>query len=217
MTHNVNMLSDVQNIRETSQITLPNGNTTDIVSIGKAHISAQLVLHGVLYVPTFKYNLLSIPRLLKDSHCIIIFYPRFCIIQDYVSKSIMGIGREHKGLYYLTDQPLKGVDYKMENIIKSMLQTDTTFVSVAGAAGYSNKADLYEVWHKRLGHAPVSKLRYITSISFKNEHHKVCVTCPMSKLTRQPFQSSLNKSTNICELVHMDIWGPYRVPTYRQF
>ena len=217
MTHNAHLSCDIKNLRENSKTTLPNENTTQITSVDKVNISAQIILQGVLYVPEFKYNLLSIPRLIKDSHCIVIFHPRFCIIQDYVTKRIMVIGGEHRGLYYLKDQPLKGVDSRMENIIKDLLQAYATHVSVAGAASYSNRANSYEVWHKRLGHAPLSKLRYISSISLKADNHRVCVTCPMSKLARQPFHSSMSKSAKVCELIHMDIWGPYRVPTHRQF
>lgn len=48
----------------------------------------------------------------------------------------------------------------------------------------------------------------------------VCMTCPMSKFTKLPFQYSTSVSTSAFELIHLDIWGPYRVPTrgiYRFF
>ena len=105
----------------------------------------------------------------------------------------------------------------MESIIRNMLEVNKNQLLVVGAAGYSKESESFEVWHKRLGHAPLSKLRHITNISLPVQENKMCVICPMAKLTRQPFQSSLSKSQNMCELIHTHIWGPYRVPTYRKF
>jgi len=58
-----------------SSITLPNGHTSDISSIGKVKLSNDLVLQDVLYLPDFKYNLLSVPQLTRHSNCIVIFFP----------------------------------------------------------------------------------------------------------------------------------------------
>ena len=187
MTHNADLLCDFKNLHENSKITLLNGSTTDVSYVGKVSISAQIILQDVLYVLAFKYNLLSIPKLIKDSHCIVIFHPRFCIIQDYAIRKILGIGREHRGLYYLKDQVFKGVDSRMESIIRNMLEVNKNQLLVVGAAGYSKESESFEVWHKRLGHDPLSKLRNITDISLPFQENKACVTCPMAKLTKQPF------------------------------
>ena len=83
--------------------------------------------------------------------------------------------------------------------------------------GHNSDTD-YELWHKRLGHAPMSKLRYITSLLCKNStSQKVCITCPMAKFTKLPYLVSQNKSGVAFKLIHIDIWGPYKVPTHKQF
>lgn len=41
-----------------------------------------------------------------------------------------------------------------------------------------------------------------------------CSICPCSRQTRLPFPiKSPSFSTNPFDLVHMDVWGPYKVPT----
>ena len=44
-----------------------------------------------------------------------------------------------------------------------------------------------------------------------------CLTCPMAKLTKLPFTYSDSSSDSAFDLVHMDTWGPYKVPTNGKF
>jgi len=113
MTCAFHQLVESKTLKEKSKIILPNGHTYEISSVGKVKLSSELILHDILYVPIFKYNLLSIPKLTRDSNCIVIFHPKFCVIQDYLNKRILGIGRECRGLYLLKDKPLNGVDSKL--------------------------------------------------------------------------------------------------------
>ena len=96
MTYAFGQLVEPRTVKDKPKINLPNGHTSEISSVGKVRLSNELVLQDVLYVPVFKYNLLSIPKLTKDSNCIVIFHPKFCIIQDYDTMRILGIGREYK-------------------------------------------------------------------------------------------------------------------------
>ena len=43
--------------------------------------------------------------------------------------------------------------------------------------------------------------------------HK-CAISPFSRQTRLSFPHSTSSSTCIFQLLHMDVWGPYRVETY---
>ncbi|XP_015072692.1 uncharacterized protein LOC107016883 [Solanum pennellii] len=44
--------------------------------------------------------------------------------------------------------------------------------------------------------------------------HKHCIVCPLGKQTRIPFPLSTSQSDACFHIVHGDVWGPYRVPTY---
>lgn len=48
----------------------------------------------------------------------------------------------------------------------------------------------------------------------KNCDQSYCIVCPLAKQTKLPFQLSSTVSHSAFELVHCDVWGPYRVPTY---
>lgn len=48
-------------------VSLPNGVHEPITHIGSVHISSSIVLHNVLYVPSFRFNLISVCSLLRDS------------------------------------------------------------------------------------------------------------------------------------------------------
>lgn len=50
-----------------SSIRLPNGQLVSISHKGTVRLTAELVLQDVLYVPTFKFNLISTSKLTNDS------------------------------------------------------------------------------------------------------------------------------------------------------
>lgn len=41
-----------------------------------------------------------------------------------------------------------------------------------------------------------------------------CDICPMAKKVRLPFQHSNIRAIACFDLVHINVWGPYKVPTY---
>lgn len=82
----------------------------------------------------------------------------------------------------------------------------------------SSLTDEYTFWYNRLGHAPASKLRFIDCIKHcVHDVDKLCLTCPMAKFTKLPFSLSESHAEKPFELIHTDIWGPYRVCTRQKF
>ncbi|GJU74442.1 ribonuclease H-like domain-containing protein [Tanacetum coccineum] len=45
----------------------------------------------------------------------------------------------------------------------------------------------------------------------KNETIPLCEICHKAKQTREPFPLSSHRSTKVGDVVHLDVWGPYRV------
>ncbi|GJY57860.1 ribonuclease H-like domain-containing protein [Tanacetum coccineum] len=70
------------------------------------------------------------------------------------------------------------------------------------------------LWHQRLGHPADQVLDVLkTALNF-NSHSafdRLCDTCNKTKQTREPFPLCDHKSTKIGHLVHLDVWGPYKV------
>ncbi|KAJ0913814.1 putative RNA-directed DNA polymerase [Helianthus annuus] len=72
-------------------------------------------------------------------------------------------------------------------------------------------------WHKRLGHASNSKLSHVGFIKNASLKSKgVCDSCMKAKFSRLPFTISTTKTSACFELIHCDVWGKYRTPSYTQ-
>ena len=69
------------------------------------------------------------------------------------------------------------------------------------------------LWHLRLGHAPIVKLHHLGVDKSYKHAENFCVTCHMGKLTKQPFNLGQSYPAQPFELLHIDVWGPYRVQT----
>ncbi|KAL4341001.1 hypothetical protein GQ457_08G015920 [Hibiscus cannabinus] len=71
------------------------------------------------------------------------------------------------------------------------------------------------LWHARLGHVSLTtmnKMHFANSMD--NDCVQNCTICPLAKQTRLPFPTSTSRSVIPFELIHIDLWGPYRVSTH---
>lgn len=58
-------------------------------------------------------------------------------------------------------------------------------------------------------------MKYLTdSISVKDTSDIICQICPLAKQSRNSFSHSNIKSKAVFELIHVDVWGPYRTKTH---
>lgn len=149
----------------------------------------------MLYVPNFKFNLLSVAKLTKELKCIANFFPDFCVYQDLWNGKVKGIGRERGGLYMLRG---------LLNRTKAL-----------NAVNKTNR-DTIEVWHNRLGHPSASVMKHIVGLNNKNSNmlHANCLICPLAKQTILKFPFSNSRVKVAFHLVHMNLWGPYKIVTF---
>lgn len=59
-------------------------------------------------------------------------------------------------------------------------------------------------------------IRVHKQLQHLHHSHQLCTVCPLAKHTKLPFPVSSSYSKSVFELLHCDIWGPYRVPTYNK-
>lgn len=191
MTATLSLRTNVKKVSSYPDIKLPTGATTEISHVGDMCLDNGLKLSGVLYVPQFSHNLLSIHKLAQDNDCQVMFYPNRCLIIHSATKAIRGNGLLKNGLYYLVCSSHK----ECNNVV-------------------TKKSD-YALWHYRLGHAPMAKILSIPEVKqlIQRVSSHVCVTCPMVRFVKLPFELSTSHSDTAFELVHADIWGTYRVHT----
>ena len=74
-----------------------------------------------------------------------------------------------------------------------------------------------EIWHNRMGHPSSEVLTTLLkslgiNSAINNDACGVCEACLRAKQSRVQFIPSRNKANELFDLVHCDIWGPYRVP-----
>lgn len=201
-----NLIKAVPSAKATS-INLPTGDTVSVTHTGTAHFGNGLVLDSVLCVPFFKHNLLSVQKLIKDNSCDVQFFVDHCTIVNRATQKLLAVGYAKNGLYYLTNAP----------------KSHTTALTVPSPTLHNPVAlnVTLATWHLRLGHAHLSKIKLIPDISYTpSSESTVCVTCPMTKFTKLPFAASNSQAKSEFELIHLDIWGPYKEctkGTYRYF
>lgn len=173
------VFSELREVKGRSTVHLPDGSVKQIMCIGDVVLNEKLILKDVLYVPEFKYNLISVCKLATVSDCSFVFYSYRCIVQNQVIKEVVAEGLAKKNLY--------------------ILEVDKGLISYVS----NGKIDAW--WHERLGH-PSTEVLSRLSLHCKHDGTKVCNTCHSAKQTRLPFGQSSIRSTKCFELIHMDIW-----------
>ncbi|GKA56781.1 ribonuclease H-like domain-containing protein [Tanacetum coccineum] len=74
-------------------------------------------------------------------------------------------------------------------------------------------------WHCRLGH-PVDPVLNVFKDSLnidKKDNTIYCEICQRAKQTRGPFPLSDHKLKGLGDLVHLDLWGPYKLTSFEGF
>lgn len=160
---------------------------------GSLVISPLAKINHVLYIPTLDCNLISSAQLASDANYLVMLTKRLCVIQEPISRTVIGVGEQRGGVYWLG------------------MIGDTGQVCHTSASSTSTL-----IWNQRLGHPSPTVL---TSLSFypssgnKSYSHEPCDVCFKSKQTRSHFPISQNKATSLFQLIHCDVWGPYSVPS----
>ncbi|PWA74906.1 GAG-pre-integrase domain, Gag-polypeptide of LTR copia-type [Artemisia annua] len=73
-----------------SPVVIPNGDSIPVKGKGDCVLPGGTKVNGVLYVPYFKCNLLSVSRLCRDLQCSMSFFPDFCIMQGLKKRNLIG-------------------------------------------------------------------------------------------------------------------------------
>ncbi|CAL1375794.1 unnamed protein product [Linum trigynum] len=172
---------------------LPNGSKVPVSHIGSVTLFPGLTLDGVLLVPSFTFNLVSISQLTHQLPISLHFESDSCHIQDLLTKNQIGLARQIKGLYHLLPTP-------------SIPQV---------AATYNFQPQSIQLWHWRLGHPSQAREQQI--LGCNREIVKHCSTCHLAKQKRLPFPLSDSKANSPFDLIHVDIWGPLAVKSHDGF
>ena len=171
------------------QIHLPNGAQTCATIISLVYISKNLVLHNVLYMSLFTFNLILITKLTSTLNYHLMFIDKSSIMQDITTSRMIRFVMVVHGLYVL------------EGLGTHLLPVATT--------NKVSTCDL-DVWHCRLGHLSNSKIfilnkmdPYVSPFS----HKTPCMICPIAKWKRLSFPNNSTQTSHVFQLAPLDIWG----------
>ncbi|GJX14641.1 ALP1-like protein isoform X1 [Tanacetum coccineum] len=173
----------------------PNGTMAKIKYVGNLKLSENVVLFDVLVVPEYSVGLLYVNKLIKDSRMFVGFTETRCYIQDLHLNKIVRTGSENGGLY-MFDTP------------SSFSSTCQTLGNLFGVCFVSKS-----LWHTSLGHPSdqaVDMLHHDLNFT-KDSQVSPCDICHKAKQIREPFHFSDHQTTTIGELIHLDLWDPYKV------
>ena len=140
------------------------------------------------FVEGFHKNLISFGQLVTDNSLVGQVTDKLMILQDRSTRMLIGAGeREREGLYRYRG-------FEQMTSFQATVQADSV------------------LWHHRLGH-PSSQITGVVSGASSSSNDfllKDCDVCLRAKQTRQCFPTSSNNAKEVFDLIHIDLWGPYR-------
>ncbi|GJT89708.1 ribonuclease H-like domain-containing protein [Tanacetum coccineum] len=177
----------------------PNRTEAYISKIRNLRLSNGLTFYDVIVIPEYCVTLISVHKLIKENKVIVAFDENMCYFlnQDLNLKNVLGIGEQCEGFYSYNDKGIKSNTSTLR--FQCMLSQHD--------------------WHCRLGHLTDPVLNVLKdSLNIDKKDNTVCCEiCQRVKQTREPFPLSDHKSKSLGDLVHLDLWGLYKVTSSEEF
>ncbi|MFV0960701.1 GAG-pre-integrase domain-containing protein, partial [Klebsiella pneumoniae] len=159
-----------------------------------------LPLSNVLITPAIQKNILSVSKLVDDTHSSVEFTPSSVCLKDLHTKRTLARGERRGNMYVFEEAP---VPLKASSTVTSSFPAYLSQSSVMKC----NKPDS---WHRRLGHCSQGFLDKLSSQGFISKvvlDHK-CPSCNVCKSHVLPFHSINKRASKPFEIIHSYVWGP---------
>uniref|UniRef100_A0A2N9HPR0 CCHC-type domain-containing protein n=1 Tax=Fagus sylvatica TaxID=28930 RepID=A0A2N9HPR0_FAGSY len=152
-----------------------------------------LSLSDTYLIPNLTLNLISVGQLCELGYDLW-FGSSGCRVQDPRTNQVLGTGRRVGRMFELTS-----------------LHLPSTPTPPPSQVAHTASVFPLSLWHLRLGHVSVQKLRSLVFSGFLGQvkHDSVdCVSCQLAKQPALSFNNSDSFSHTSFDLIHSDIWGP---------
>lgn len=196
--------SDFHDLEEEINIMLANSSVIKAKGVGTVYMKfdeSTVKFCDVLYVPELTSNLISISKMIKSGNRAEFDESAIHCLDQH--GNIFASGTLHGNLYRLKGTPIQ---FESSNFVNnSRKQTNSL-----------------EIWHHRLGHLnyndviSLEKRNLASGINLNNRSipDDLCPGCKFGKMSRKPFPSSSTRATKILEIIHSDVCGPFKTPTF---
>uniref|UniRef100_A0A2N9FQ69 Integrase catalytic domain-containing protein n=1 Tax=Fagus sylvatica TaxID=28930 RepID=A0A2N9FQ69_FAGSY len=135
--------------------------------------------------------------------------PTLLLTDDLMHWRMIGMGKQQNGLYLL--------DLTSDLQHSAATTSPSLQKSLYSLTSIKDSNNNLHVWHCRLGHPSFSRMHFLSSFMPHVSHSctdvHTCNVCPLAKQKRLPFPNNTHLSSQSFDLLHVDIWGPYHVPT----
>uniref|UniRef100_A0A5K0ZQ04 Integrase catalytic domain-containing protein n=1 Tax=Nymphaea colorata TaxID=210225 RepID=A0A5K0ZQ04_9MAGN len=180
------------------KVYMGNNSYCDVMGVGTYRLNVDgtsIILTEVLYVPSMRRNLVSVPALTGK-----------CFEVRFVSEKVT-VGKHGRTMFdekYVKEHGM----FKLNEMNKS---SNSAYIDCAMNVSTN-------LWHERLGHVSINKMKTLAQQGIipdinVNDFTK-CKACLYGKMTRKPFPSEVIRATDLLEIIHTDICGHFRVQTH---
>lgn len=101
MCANRNLFNKLQRTSHDITVKIPDNRIQHVTEEGNIHINHDLFLSNVLYVPNFKFNLISVSKLTDATQSKFVFYSTYWLLHDQRTERILLKGKAIGSLYVL--------------------------------------------------------------------------------------------------------------------
>ena len=101
MCHDLSIMTNVKDIQPPLPVFLLDGSTHHVDKVSQVILRGVLSLIDVLYLPTYKYNLLLVDKLCTTSNVWFNFTSTFCHLQEAKTNRLVVVGRVLGTLYVI--------------------------------------------------------------------------------------------------------------------
>lgn len=218
--HLCNELKNFDRISDSKceNLNLANNSSTEIIAKGDIKLNAKLSgeskiikLCDTLYVPDLRTNLMSVGKITKNGYEVLFKKNNALVFGP--DNEIKLIADRVGDLYYAR------VQGSVENSARKIVQNVVENQEESNLA-YKTSSEIALSWHRRLGHLNFKDLlegaRKGTmkglNINFSlNNVDMQCDICSKGKMIRNSFPKMSERKTNLLEIIHTDVCGPFRV------
>lgn len=184
-------------------LNLANDTCTEITGQGTVFLvsnmhgmSKTIKINNALLVPDLRTNLLSVSKITDEGFNVLFTSKSAEVIDTEGNVAIMA--KRIDDLYFIQGNGSEG-------------PPDSVYISQA-----ENRET--KLWHQRMGHLNFQDLvrarnnGTIEGIGPKlSGENMTCGTCTQGKMSRKPFPRKSTRESNVLEVIHTDICGPFRV------
>ena len=108
-----------------------------------------------------------------------------------------------------------------ENGLLNLDRSDTHIHNIEAKRCKVNNDSATYLWHCRLGHIGVKRMKKLHADglleSLDYESLDACKPCLLGKMTKTPFSGTMERATDLLEIIHTDVCGPMNIETRSRY